>query len=117
MAKSPTEMMAEFGPAIATIGQRVDSVEKSIDALVARQGTAGDHLAEAKRDIAVIREQFGQLKAEIGPNLKVDIGILQRDVEELKKTKEQWVQRIWNLLGPIVGAAGGALLTYYLRKP
>jgi hypothetical protein len=116
LAKTPTEMIAEFGPAIATVGQRVDSVEKSIDALAGRQASAGELLAEAKREMAVIREQLTQLKADLGPDLKVNIGILQRDVAELRKTKEQWTQRAWNLLGPLVGAAAGATLTYLLRK-
>jgi hypothetical protein len=42
-------MIAEFGPAIATVGQREDSAEKSIDALAGRQASAGELFAEAKR--------------------------------------------------------------------
>jgi hypothetical protein len=116
MAKSPTELIAEFGPVVGTLGQRVDTVEKSVEGLIERQGAASDLLKAAQQDIAVIREQLTHLRVDIGPDLKVDIGILKRDVEELKKTKEQWAQRLWNLLGPLVGAAAGALLTYYLRK-
>jgi membrane protein YqaA with SNARE-associated domain len=49
-------------------------------------------------------------------DLKTEVIILQRDVEKLEKTKEEWARRFWAILGPILGAIAGWALGYFSRR-
>lgn len=121
MAKSPTELLAEFAPALATLSTRLDSVERSIHDL-SRGQTDGNATHESlHREVVALREQIEGLnrwKAEIGSlvEIKTDMAVVKRDVDELRKIKDQWTQRLWNLTGPLIGAVFGGLMTWLLRK-
>ena len=121
MAKTSIEILAEFGPAMGTFTARLDSLEKTIDELSRRQTEGGTTHQSLHREVVALREQIEVLnrwKIEIGSlvEIKTDMAVMKRDMDELREAKDRWIQRLWNLLGPLVGAAAGALLTYALRK-
>src|SRR6266851_7151989 len=120
MAKSPTELLAEFAPAVATLGTRLDTVERSIDGLTRRQADGGATHQSLHGEVIALREQIEMLnrwKIEIGSlvDIRTDMAVMKRDVGELRTAKDQWTQRLWNLVGPLIGAGCGALLTWALR--
>jgi hypothetical protein len=68
--------------------------------------------------VAVQGQQLGQLKPveEALWDLTTKVAVLERAVEKLEKTKEEWGRRMWAMAGPIVGALVGVLLGYFLRR-
>jgi ABC-type transporter Mla subunit MlaD len=121
MAKSPTELLAEFAPGLASLNQRLDSFEKTQDALSSRSQANADLVTEIKSAVAVLKQQLetvNQTAAQIGSlhDANVMIAVLRRDVDELRKTKDATLQRIYMIAAPIVGAVVGYLLNYYYGK-
>jgi hypothetical protein len=121
MAKSAAEIASELAGTIATLGQRLDAIESTIGELGQRHGTTAVEVTEATKQCAVIKEKIEAInkwKDEIGSlnDMKVQLAVVRRDVDELRKSKDAVVQRIWNIIGPLAGAAGGFALTYYFGK-
>ncbi len=92
MAKSPTELLAEFAPAVATLGTRLDTVERSIDGLTRRQADGGATHQSLHGEVIALREQIEMLnrwKIEIGSlvDIRTDMAVMKRDVGELRTAK------------------------------
>jgi len=110
---------------VNTLTVRLDSMERELKGVTTAHTETTKTVGEVNLAVAVTRQQIDELnrwKADLGPiaELKSEIALLRRDVEELKKTRDEWGRRLWAMAGPIIGAlvgvAGGALITYYLRK-
>lgn len=80
----------------------------------------GEKIDELEKLVATLTERLNELKEEVRdldlPRLSQRVAVLENQVEELKKSKEEWGRRAWAIVGPIVGAIGGALATYLIRK-
>jgi hypothetical protein len=69
-------------------------------------------------DLAVLNGRWEEMRrdhAEIR-DLQVRVAVLEHQVADLRKGWEIWVQRLWMILAPFVGASIGAVLTYVLNK-
>lgn len=101
--------------------EQIGNARERIQEIIAQQAGITQGLAELKTEVALLRQQFGEVKQlkeqlEALSSLKVNVAILERTVEELKQTKEEWSRRFWAMLGPILGAVVGVVSGYYLRR-
>lgn len=82
--------------------------------------TDGEKVDELLIFVNRLEERIAYLTAEIHRllDLPVRVAILEQRVQSLEQGWERWLQRLWMLLAPLVGAVAGSLLTYYfgLRK-
>jgi hypothetical protein len=103
------EKVDELQRNMATMTERVDTVLKVVDAL---QDTA----TELLRDLANVRREHEK-----------EIALLKRDVEELKKWKEdqkkerdEWNRRLWafgpNVLGAFISGINAAIVAYFISR-
>lgn len=84
---------ARFEP-VATL--RLDSVGKQVDVV------AEGH-AETKKVIDELRREYEK-----------ELALLKRELEELKKSRDQTLQRIWMVVAPFLAGVLSAVLTYQL---
>lgn len=80
-------------------GQKVDELMVNMAALTER-------LDNARRDLDRLFD------------LTIRVALLEQRLNDLQQGWERWLQRLWMLLAPLVGAVVGSLLTSYfgLRK-
>jgi phage shock protein A len=95
MAATPlTDKVDELSKLAAMLTERVDTLRKQADGTAAELSRAGSEAAAMKTQVALV----------------------QQEVQELKKGREEWGRRLWMILAPLVAAVIGSLLGYYLRK-
>jgi hypothetical protein len=70
------------------------------------------------RDVEVLKTRLDGMRGEIGglPDLTIKVALLQQRVEGIHEGWKIWMARLWMIVGPLLGATVGALLTYYLNK-
>lgn len=100
---------------------RLDSVNRDLESITAAHAQTLKTVGDMNTAVAVSRQQIDELnrwKADLGPiaDLKSEMALFRRDIEELRKSRDEWVRRIWAMTGPLLGAVVGAILGYYLRK-
>ena len=80
--------------------------------------TDGDKIDDLTKDVATLSERVHIIRAqvEVVSELSVKVALLEHQVPEIKKSQDKWGQRLWMILAPLVGAAMGSLLTYYLKR-
>lgn len=106
---------------VTTLTQQVSNLHNEIKAVGAGHSDTVKTVIELKTNLALIGQQITQLQAlSLQPDLvaaqKTQIALIERDVEDLKKAKDEWGKRIWAMAGPIFGAVIGVILGYFLRK-
>jgi hypothetical protein len=111
----------ELSKLVAALQEQVTGSRAETKELLGKQSEMGKEAAELKTSMALLERQaieWGQIKEEIATlrDLKIPIALLDRAVEELKRTKEEWSRRFWAMAGPILGAVVGVLLGYFLRR-
>jgi chromosome segregation ATPase len=76
--------------------ERVSNTIKEADAVY-------DAHSETARAVADLRREYER-----------ELAILRREVDELKRDRERWGQRLWMVLAPLIAGAAGVLLAYQL---
>ena len=71
-----------------------------------------DHFAVA---LGKIEEAIAKLNEQVAA-LDKRLTLQEHQLAELKETIKERGRRVWMVVGPLVGAAIGSLLTYALRK-
>jgi predicted RNase H-like nuclease (RuvC/YqgF family) len=100
----------ELQRSVATLTERLDNARKWLDRLDDSYEENAHHLADVRRE-----------------NERV-IALLQREVEELKKWKDdkkkqddEWSRRLWafgpNLLAAVIGGLIAAAIAYFIKRP
>lgn len=80
--------------------------------------THDEIIRQLTRDLAVLQEQMERVRVVVNdvPNLTVRVAVLEQQVAEIRKGWGVWVQRLWMIFAPFVGAGVGAVVTYLLNK-
>ena len=103
------------------LDEQVDRAQKDIKDVGTEQANLSQEVASLKTRMALLERQameWGHIKEEVATlrDLKIPIALLERAVDELTRTKEEWSRRFWAMAGPILGAVVGVLLGYFLRR-
>lgn len=117
MPKTVAELERELKTLLEGVKERFDVLVRSMDEVNRKQADGGEKHAALHREVVVLREQTESLKRskiEVGSleDINTQLAVIKRDVDELRKEKDQWTQRLWNLIFLIVGAS----LTFFLRE-
>lgn len=115
------DKVEELSKLVAALREQMTAIQTETTKLHARQGELGKEVAHLNTRMALMERQaleWGQIKEEMASlrDLKIPIAVLDRAVEELKRTKEEWSRRFWAMAGPILGAMVGVVLGYFLRR-
>jgi hypothetical protein len=86
--------------------------------LILARPTHDEIIRDLTRELAVLKERMERTHrvADDLQNLTVRVALLEQQFADLCKGWEIWAQRLWLILAPFVGAAVGALLTYWLNR-
>jgi chromosome segregation ATPase len=114
------EKLDELGQFVATLTARLDSVQGEATDLTEKHDATRRELAALQTAVARVEQRLTEvdaIKAELAAlgEQKVEIALLKRDVEELKKARDESGRRLWMLAAPIAGALVGVLVGYLLR--
>jgi uncharacterized membrane protein YoaK (UPF0700 family) len=78
--------------------------------------TDGVKIDELMVSVAVLLERVDSMQRELNrlSDLLIRVVLLEQRLNDIQQGWERWLQRLWMLLAPLVGAVAGSLLTYYL---
>ena len=78
--------------------------------------TDGVKVDELMVSVAVLLERVDSMQRELNrlSDLLIRVALLEQRLNDIQQGWERWLQRLWMLLAPLVGAVVGSLLTYYL---
>ena len=103
------------------------ALDGQLSGIVAEKAELAKELAAFGRSLVIIEQQTKDLrgwKEGFGTidQLKIDIALLRKEIEELKKweedvkkQKDEWGRRLWALAGPLLGAVVGWALAHFSR--
>ncbi len=105
----------------ATLTEQVGNLQKELKSISIDGSALGRGMADLRTNVALLERQSSEWKyikdqLEVLATLKITIALIEQNVDELRKTKEEWSRRAWALAGPILGAVVGVLLGYFLRR-
>ena len=84
---------------VDTLTERLNATNKALEELRAEHGKLrnehNDHRREAEKEIAVLK----------------------REVDELKKSKDLWGNRVFTIVMCLVSALVGGIITNFVKKP
>jgi hypothetical protein len=65
-----------------------------------------------------LKTLLAAMRGEVGAltGLPLQVALLQQRVDDMREGWKTWAQRLWMILGPLLGAVVGASLTYYFNK-
>ncbi len=72
-------------------------------------------IREITRDVELLKDRVDTLRRDVG-GIPIQVALLQPRVDDLREGWKIWAARVWMILGPLLGAAVGALLNSYLNK-
>lgn len=77
-------------------------------------------ITKAEQLIAVFEARLDGVKEQVAqqdfPALSQRVAVLESQVKDLREGKQEWARRAWAIVGPIFGAAVGAVLAYVFRR-
>lgn len=93
---------------MATNSEKIDELYRLLDQLVGRVNTI-------ERDLEHISERVEKLRTA-DEDLRLRVHTLEREAGDIKKSREEWGRRAWALVGPLVGAVIGGIVTYLVKR-
>jgi hypothetical protein len=82
--------------------------------------TQGEKVDELMQAVATLTERLDNLREEVKgldlTGVTTRLAVVEKQLEDFKKGKEEWGRRLWAILGPILGAVIGVLVGYLLRR-
>jgi predicted nucleic acid-binding Zn-ribbon protein len=93
---------------MATHGEKIDELTRLGTQLTERVDNVRTELERLTDRLTTLTEQFTELDKQVA--------LHEHQLVELRQSWQQTVQRVWAILGPIVGATVAALLGYLFRK-
>jgi hypothetical protein len=66
-------------------------------------------------DVTLLKERQESIREELAilTNLQVRVALLEQRVADMREGSQQWVQRAWMILAPLISAIIGAAVVYY----
>jgi predicted RNase H-like nuclease (RuvC/YqgF family) len=106
------------------LGDKVDELQRSVATLAERLDNARTWLNALDDEHKETARQLADLKREH----ERKIALLEREVEELRKWKDdkkkqddEWARRLWafgpNLLAAVIGGLIAAAIAYFIKRP
>jgi hypothetical protein len=102
-----------------TQGEKIDELSRIVHNLVARIDAIHAELKrETDRHVADLQRHTDRHEAmvRVVEETRVAAAVVRRDVDDLRKTHDEWGRRLWALLSPLLGVAVGSVVTYLLRR-
>jgi tetrahydromethanopterin S-methyltransferase subunit G len=69
---------------------------------------------------ATLEERIDAVRRQVDgadlPALAQRLAVLESQVKDLREGKQEWARRAWTIVGPLLGATVGAVLTYIFRR-
>ncbi|SRR6266496_3132279 len=93
MAQSPTERVTALERMADVLTTRLDGLDKGADKL------SNAH-AEMAKELASLKRDFDR-----------EVALLKREVDELKKGKEEWGRKLWMIVPPVLAALISSVVT------
>jgi outer membrane murein-binding lipoprotein Lpp len=91
-----------------TNSDKIDELSLSVAALTARLDALSDRFIELAGDTSRLRTSTEQHTTRLT--------VVEREVENLKKSGDEWGRRLWGLVQVLIGAAVGGAITYLLKR-
>lgn len=105
--------------AAPTQGEKIDELSRIVHSLVTRlDAVHAELIRESGRHEINLTRQTDRHEdlARTVETVRVDAALVRRDVDDLRKTRDEWGRRLWALVGPLLGVAVGAVMTHLLRR-
>jgi hypothetical protein len=102
-----------------THGEKIDELPRVVNNLVARIDAIHAELKrETERHELELQRQTERHEAitRVVEEVRVAAAVVRRDVDDLRKSQDEWGRRLWALFSPLLGVAIGAIVTYLLRR-
>src|SRR5438552_3996058 len=98
------DKVEELGKVSSALTEQVGTLLHAVQGLTVARSETAKELAELKTHVAVLAKEIDELKRlkeQVGAlaDLKINVAVLERMVDDLKKAKEEWARRFWTLLG------------------
>ncbi len=100
---------------MATNTERIDDLSATTNHLTTKIELIARESELSKTQLATLANSLDELKAANAIAI-TKFALLERELEEQKKTREEWGRRRWALLVPIITAVLGAVLGYLLKR-
>src|SRR4051794_26324655 len=111
-SRTLSDKVDEPGRLLTAVSTKRKSLEADVASLDSEHGGTASGLAEIKTVFARIENQIAELhrfRDELS-GLKAEVSVQRRDLDELRKTREEWSRRLWALAGPVIGALVGVVV-------
>jgi predicted nuclease with TOPRIM domain len=93
---------------VATNTEKIDALTRVADQLLARVDKLDDEVEWYSEQVETLRQTDGLLRERLA--------VVEREVETLKKSGDEWGRRWWGLFLLVLGAVVGGLVTYFLKR-
>ena len=86
----------------------MDELFRATTLLEERQAASQNVIEETRTDLSRLAAEFADWMTRVA--------ILEDRLVEERRTREEMARRLWAIIGPLVGAVVGGLVTYFLKR-
>lgn len=107
---------------MATNTERIDELTQVTGILSTEQKLLAQSLQQAVEANRTLREEMTKLRDEVQKlrdevqKLQTANGVLRVEVDDLKKSRDTWGQRVWQIVAGVLLAIAGGVVGYYLKR-
>lgn len=119
---TPTERVNALSDALIRHEGRIGALEKMLGDVLDQLRDLNRRNEDLTRTSEVLKHQVAELvarrdeAARATEEIRRTNALLEREVADFKSRRDEWGRRLWSLFVPLVSAAFGAAVMYYLRR-